>query len=83
MGIIGLHDKFLFKHLCTDILYDYFDKGCLYKHIALGWRCKGRLTHEFTECVNHPTPSSKGSTFFYYTECLMCIMLLEGQLIKK
>jgi hypothetical protein len=32
------------------------------------------------------TPSSKGSMFFYYTEYLMiqvCIMLLEGQLLKK
>jgi hypothetical protein len=32
------------------------------------------------------THSSKGSMFFYYTECLMiqvCIMLLEGQLLKK
>jgi hypothetical protein len=32
------------------------------------------------------TPSSKGRMFFYYTECLMiqvCIMFLEGQLLKK
>jgi hypothetical protein len=41
----------------------------------------------FTECVIITlTPSLKGSMFFYYTECLMiqvCIMLLEGQLLKK
>ena len=32
------------------------------------------------------TPSSKGSMFFYYTECLMiqvCIMLSEEQLLKN
>ena len=42
----------------------------------------------FTECEQliTITPSFKGSMCFYYTECLtiqVCIMLLEGQLLKR
>ena len=40
----------------------------------------------FTKCVNHPNTSIQGQYVFYYTECLMiqvCIILLEGQLLKK
>jgi hypothetical protein len=40
----------------------------------------------FTECVNHPNTFIQGQYVFYYTECVMiqvCIMLLEGQLLKK
>ena len=35
---------------------------------------------------NHPNTFIQGQYVFYYTECLMmqvCIMLLEGQLLKK
>jgi len=36
--------------------------------------------------INHPNTFIQGQYDFYYTECLMiqvCIMLLEGQLLKK
>ena len=40
----------------------------------------------FTECVNHPNIFIQGQYVYNHTECLMiqvCIMLLEGQLLKK
>ena len=40
----------------------------------------------FSQCVNHPNTFIQGQYVFYYTEYLMiqvCIMLLEGQLLKK